>query len=172
MIRRPPRSTLFPYTTLFRSRRAALVQAGRPNLTISTDPITVGLSKKIRVANLAVGALLWWLVSAVLMSALFPPESFMYTWPLLFSLLGLGILFALGDRPVTPWYPFAALALSAISAGLVFAPGIHGVTLIRGLLWPAAVPAFAVMIVVLLGLLIPHLGLVAKPNEWLLPGAA
>src|SRR2546422_8153496 len=28
MIRRPPRSTLFPYTTLFRSRRGALV-AGR-----------------------------------------------------------------------------------------------------------------------------------------------
>src|SRR3712207_8845387 len=25
MIRRPPRSTLFPYTTLFRSRRAALL---------------------------------------------------------------------------------------------------------------------------------------------------
>src|SRR2546428_5971146 len=31
MIRRPPRSTLFPYTTLFRSRRAAerLSRAGR-----------------------------------------------------------------------------------------------------------------------------------------------
>src|SRR3712207_8932708 len=27
MIRRPPRSTLFPYTTLFRSRQAALVIA-------------------------------------------------------------------------------------------------------------------------------------------------
>src|SRR6266487_3052878 len=27
MIRRPPRSTLFPYTTLFRSRRAALRRA-------------------------------------------------------------------------------------------------------------------------------------------------
>src|SRR3712207_7437086 len=34
MIRRPPRSTLFPYTTLFRSRgrpgRAAVVRTGRP----------------------------------------------------------------------------------------------------------------------------------------------
>src|SRR2546426_7170730 len=29
MIRRPPRSTLFPYTTLFRSHRSALVYAGR-----------------------------------------------------------------------------------------------------------------------------------------------
>src|SRR2546429_5856288 len=32
MIRRPPRSTLFPYTTLFRSRPGAHPQAGRPGL--------------------------------------------------------------------------------------------------------------------------------------------
>src|SRR5690348_17872566 len=30
MIRRPPRSTLFPYTTLFRSSRPRLAAAGRP----------------------------------------------------------------------------------------------------------------------------------------------
>src|SRR5215204_7311903 len=29
MIRRPPRSTLFPYTTLFRSRRAVIATGGR-----------------------------------------------------------------------------------------------------------------------------------------------
>src|SRR2546430_12407773 len=34
MIRRPPRSTLFPYTTLFRSRVAAAVARGKtPELT-------------------------------------------------------------------------------------------------------------------------------------------
>src|SRR3989475_5530333 len=34
MIRRPPRSTLFPYTTLFRSRfRVRLDSAGSPQLT-------------------------------------------------------------------------------------------------------------------------------------------
>src|SRR5438445_9677977 len=32
MIRRPPRSTLFPYTTLFRSERHAPVQAGQQPL--------------------------------------------------------------------------------------------------------------------------------------------
>src|SRR2546429_6518599 len=34
MIRRPPRSTLFPYTTLFRSqgRRARLLRRGRPRV--------------------------------------------------------------------------------------------------------------------------------------------
>src|SRR3712207_6982401 len=31
MIRRPPRSTLFPYTTLFRSPTVGCVDAGRPN---------------------------------------------------------------------------------------------------------------------------------------------
>src|SRR5258707_12599101 len=30
MIRRPPRSTLFPYTTLFRSQPDAVVRRGRP----------------------------------------------------------------------------------------------------------------------------------------------
>src|SRR3712207_9229286 len=30
MIRRPPRSTLFPYTTLFRSRSAAALLSGNP----------------------------------------------------------------------------------------------------------------------------------------------
>src|SRR5438309_10422982 len=37
MIRRPPRSTLFPYTTLFRSPRRAVRKVGpRPDLTRST----------------------------------------------------------------------------------------------------------------------------------------
>src|SRR3712207_7635969 len=37
MIRRPPRSTLFPYTTLFRSRvlRQALEQYGAPTMLVS-----------------------------------------------------------------------------------------------------------------------------------------
>src|SRR2546422_6712075 len=35
MIRRPPRSTLFPYTTLFRSRRYIMLTESIPILTIS-----------------------------------------------------------------------------------------------------------------------------------------
>src|SRR2546430_12647058 len=33
MIRRPPRSTLFPYTTLFRSKTTALPQDAQPHAT-------------------------------------------------------------------------------------------------------------------------------------------
>src|SRR2546430_7119299 len=38
MIRRPPRSTLFPYTTLFRSKLGRLVEGGRD---FATGQITV-----------------------------------------------------------------------------------------------------------------------------------
>src|SRR3712207_8934411 len=38
MIRRPPRSTLFPYTTLFRSRRGGLRPAPRRNGYRRLDP--------------------------------------------------------------------------------------------------------------------------------------
>src|SRR3712207_8118606 len=53
MIRRPPRSTLFPYTTLFRSRRTNLVQArhdGRDYLVSLT-----GESEWVRNARAAGG---------------------------------------------------------------------------------------------------------------------
>src|SRR2546430_4209282 len=46
MIRRPPRSTLFPYTTLFRSHRpAALIWRGRPR------PPTLSHRRSLMVPN-------------------------------------------------------------------------------------------------------------------------
>src|SRR3712207_8059340 len=38
MIRRPPRSTLFPYTTLFRSAGAALANRAHGRLTLNIQP--------------------------------------------------------------------------------------------------------------------------------------
>src|SRR2546430_11618083 len=43
MIRRPPRSTLFPYTTLFRSLQAAAVALALFALYAATAPRTVAL---------------------------------------------------------------------------------------------------------------------------------
>jgi len=137
-----------------------------------TAALYVGFSRKIRVANLAVGALLWWLLLTVATSVLFAPASYLFTWPPLFTLLGLGLLFALGARASSPWYPFAVLTLSAIPAVFLFAPGVYRVPLTRELLLPNVAPLFALPIVLLLGLLIPHLDLIARPNRWVLPGAA
>src|SRR2546430_11305796 len=40
MIRRPPRSTLFPYTTLFRSQRRSLCRRVRLNCTVGLNQET------------------------------------------------------------------------------------------------------------------------------------
>src|SRR2546426_3473494 len=49
MIRRPPRSTLFPYTTLFRSRRPARsVRSSRPSSTTSTRGSSDGRGPRSR----------------------------------------------------------------------------------------------------------------------------
>src|SRR5438874_5297182 len=42
MIRRPPRSTLFPYTTLFRSGFAAVGRHGRPAVVARDHPLRIG----------------------------------------------------------------------------------------------------------------------------------
>src|SRR5688572_31305518 len=43
MIRRPPRSTLFPYTTLFRSRVMEGFRAGAVQVLVATTVIEVGI---------------------------------------------------------------------------------------------------------------------------------
>src|SRR5258708_12219785 len=52
MIRRPPRSTLFPYTTLFRSLSASSVEWRRPAVSISLSGMppkaTVSVTRKMR----------------------------------------------------------------------------------------------------------------------------
>src|SRR3712207_8468752 len=54
MIRRPPRSTLFPYTTLFRSRALATVQPGRAaTVHQGQDPPEQGLPADCRAARRA-----------------------------------------------------------------------------------------------------------------------
>src|SRR2546425_7095470 len=60
MIRRPPRSTLFPYTTLFRSHRLALSSKGRartPQRIALRKAMGVRLRKPMRMAgaDVAVG---------------------------------------------------------------------------------------------------------------------
>src|SRR3712207_7540993 len=71
MIRRPPRSTLFPYTTLFRSRRQAVAVA------------------TIVLALVVIGMVPVWSVS----------EAHIVAWLLAFVMFGVGVL--LRDRKST-----------------------------------------------------------------------
>src|SRR3712207_8790842 len=49
MIRRPPRSTLFPYTTLFRSVRGVLAQAGQQLSGLPVAVVAKRLALEVRV---------------------------------------------------------------------------------------------------------------------------
>src|SRR5688572_32335761 len=46
MIRRPPRSTLFPYTTLFRSKSPATRVEANPSVASERPPMKVSLQKR------------------------------------------------------------------------------------------------------------------------------
>src|SRR3712207_2156334 len=55
MIRRPPRSTLFPYTTLFRSsRRSGRLDVPGPAPVVAADPVAVVVAPQGSVERLAV----------------------------------------------------------------------------------------------------------------------
>src|SRR3712207_9590336 len=56
MIRRPPRSTLFPYTTLFRSSGGG-AQAGAAQLPDASDPLVVPSAEAVAAVSAAVDAL-------------------------------------------------------------------------------------------------------------------
>src|SRR2546430_13162442 len=51
MIRRPPRSTLFPYTTLFRSPTAPIATSKGSDGTVSEEPDTGAETIKLYVAD-------------------------------------------------------------------------------------------------------------------------
>src|SRR2546429_7052374 len=51
MIRRPPRSTLFPYTTLFRSRRAGAARPPRPERPQARALATLRLPSTVAVSS-------------------------------------------------------------------------------------------------------------------------
>jgi hypothetical protein len=150
--------------------RPTIIWIGIASLTVAvTATLYAAVRNRIGADELAVGGLLWWLLLAVATSVAFAPASYSFTWPLVFSLLGLGILFA-GERGATPdWRRFTVLMITGIPAAFLAASGVYAITMTRELLLPYVAPMFAAAAVLLLGLLIPHLDLIARAGRWVLP---
>ena len=125
---------------------------------------------KMRMYNLAAGAFVWWAVLMVLSSLFFPGGSYLFTWPLLASVLALGWLFWTKEPAARPWLRAGVLSVASV-------PGIVLLTAAMIFLLPLAtrfdveggIPATPIPIVfvaLLMGLLIPQLDMLAgEPHK-------
>ncbi|HKY04204.1 MAG TPA: M20/M25/M40 family metallo-hydrolase [Blastocatellia bacterium] len=131
-----------------------------------TSALYLWFRKRISLQNLTAGALLVWLVLAVVTALLVPGASYLFTWPLLFSLIALLLTF--GDDPgsLKRLLIFSLLALPGL---VLLAPMIYMVYLAMTL---GVAAILGVMAVLVLGLLIPHLALTSMRGRWVLPASA
>jgi hypothetical protein len=127
------------------------------------------IEPRTSIPNLMVGAMCWWLILTLSTSLYLPGASYLFTWPLLLSLIGLGLLFS---ERVKKWgvaQRLAVLSICAIPGILLLLPTIY---LIFIALTVSLSGVVAVLVVLVLGLLIPHLASIAIFHRWLLPRLA
>jgi hypothetical protein len=124
--------------------------------------------RKIRIDNLIVGGLFWWLILMVLAGFYLPGASYLFTWPLLFSLVGLAFLWKSQEKQSASLRLSAILCLCSIPGIVMMVPMIHQVFIGLTMSW---IGAIMVLVVLVFGLLIPHFSFIVARNKWLLPGA-
>ncbi len=120
--------------------------------------------RRTSISNLTVGALIGWMLLAVASALLLPGGSYLLTWPLLFALLGTGILFYLNDQRRVR--NSVVLALYAVPAILLVGPLIYWLFVALTI---SAASTVVILLVLLLGLLVPHLDLIARSKRGLVP---
>ena len=142
---------------------------------LSFIALTIGLtaavyalfSRKVSVENLTAGALLWWMIVMIVTCVYLPGATYLFTWPLLFMLAPFWLI--LKQHRSQHSLDLIILLISTLPAVVLITPLFHQIFSGFGLngIW-----VIALLLVLLLGLLVPHLALVARPNKWVLPGAS
>lgn len=124
---------------------------------------------RVSLQDLATGALLWWFLLMLVTTFTLPGATFIFHWPLLFSLIGLAwILFAPAEK-TRSLLNLLILGLCALPAIVLMAPVIYQIFVGLTLNWSVVVIA---LMVLLFGLLLPHLRLIATPFKWFAPGVS
>jgi hypothetical protein len=109
-------------------------------------------AKRRPLAALSLGALAWWLVAALVTAVWLPGGSYLFVWPVLFGLLGLGVSFRVRDDSALGWL---APLLGLIPTLVLVPPLIRAAFDGLGLRLAALV---MLMVVLLVGALLPLLG--------------
>lgn len=134
---------------------AWLYEGGFVLLSVAlTASVYTLLVRRASAPNLLAGAQLWWLLLLLLTTALLPPGSFLYLWPLLFSLAGLAFVLLSGGGVYRSPKNIAALALCAVPGVALMAPLVY---LSFEMLGMGPCGFFMILVVLALGLVTPLL---------------
>jgi hypothetical protein len=150
--------------------RGHLYLVGFAALTVAiTSALYTLFRRKSSTENLAAGALLWWLILLIAASLFLPGASYLFTWPLFFSLIGLGAMLLAEDRGSFKPSTLLLVTVCSVPGVVMLVPLIYQT--FTGLTVSLIGPLMAVL-ALLLGLLLPYMNVVAAGRKWLLPGAA
>jgi len=115
-------------------------------------------SRRVSAPNFAVGGLLCWAILLALALITFPDDSYLFAWPLLFSLIPLGYQYLSGKSADSKGYTILICACAAPGIVLLI-PLIHSLYVGIGLTLPELL---MILLTLVGGLLIPHLSILAK----------
>jgi hypothetical protein len=116
----------------------------------TTAVVYIFMGKRANPGSLAVGAILWWLLLTLVISVLIPGGSFLFHWPLLFSMLGLAWMIWAPEHK--KFSSLLVLTIGAVPAIILWVPVIYQIFIGLTLNFVAFIMA---MVVLLLGLLVP-----------------
>jgi hypothetical protein len=129
----------------------------------------IWLGRKISVQDLTLGGALWWLILTILTGFYLPGGSYLFVWPLIFSLISLGFILVSNNHERHSIKTYAVISICSIAGIILFVPMIYLIFQAIALSMPMLI---AVMVVLQLGLLIPHIHIIAKPKRWPLASGA
>lgn len=121
--------------------------------------------RKIKAENLTAGAALVWLILLLATSIFLPGGSYLFTWPLISSLLVLGWRIV-GTESLASLKNLCVSIFGMILPLILLVPIIY---LVFVALTVQMAAAAVLLLVLLLGLLIPQLSFISKRKEWFLP---
>lgn len=134
-----------------------------------TSTIYLLVRDRASVESLTTGAMLWWLILMVVTVIFLPGGSFLFAWPLCFSLIGLGWMMLAKERGKGSTNLSILLAVWAMPVIVLTVPTTYQIFIALTLDWAAVVIG---MVVLILGLLVPHLQLITVQLKWWLPGCS
>jgi hypothetical protein len=126
---------------------------------------------KLGAAGLAMGGLAVWTLLALGSAFAVPGASYLFTWPLLGSLVAVAMFRSTSDEKSAGMTEVAALVVGALPCVLLFGPTLQQLFVTLGLSH-LGTHVMCVFLTLALWALIPQTELMTRTHRWLLPAAA